>query len=71
MSLTFVQTDTVAEGWTLQVYSFDRPVGWIQRGKDGSYRFYKGAGASAAFLPAPLVEDRDLTKLKEWLEANI
>ena len=71
MALTFVQADTVAEGWTLQVFSFGRSVGWILRGADGSYRFYKGASASTPYLPTPLAEDRDLTKLKEWLEANI
>ena len=71
MALTFVHADTATEGWSLQVLRFDRPVGWILRGEDGSYRFYKGTSASTAFLPAPLVEDKDLARLKEWLEANL
>ena len=71
MSLTFVQVDTVAEGWGLEVARFGRTVGWILRGADGAYRFYKGTSASSAYLPTPLVEDNDLAKLKRWLEANL
>ena len=71
MALTYVQTETATERWSLQVLSFDRPVGWILRGEDGSYRFYKGTSASTAFLPAPLVENKDLATLKGWLEANL
>lgn len=71
MPLTFVEADTLADGWTLQVLSAGRAIGRILRGPDGQYRFYKWGSVSAVFLPEPLLEHNDLAKLKDWLEQNL
>jgi hypothetical protein len=46
-------------------------IGRITRATDGTYRFFRGTGGPGRpFVEQPLAENKDLEKLKEWLELN-
>ena len=72
MALRFEQANALAGGaWRLRVLMSRRVIGRITRAADGTYCFFKGTGGPGRpFIEKPLAQNKDLEKLKEWLEIN-